>query len=78
MVDVGGGHGALMSAILKANPQVRGIVCDMAHVVEGAGPVLEAAGVADRCEVAACDFFEFGAGWRGCLYFEGDHRRLGR
>jgi predicted O-methyltransferase YrrM len=58
VVDVGGGHGALMAAILEANPSVRGIVCDMAHVVEGAQEVLEAAGVADRCEVAACDFFE--------------------
>jgi hypothetical protein len=58
VVDVGGGQGALMSAILRANPQVRGIVCDMAHVVEGAGPVLKAAGVADRCEVVPCDFFD--------------------
>jgi len=58
VVDVGGGQGALMSAILRANPKLRGVLCDTPHVVEGAGSVLNAAGVADRCEVAACNFFE--------------------
>ena len=57
LVDVGGGHGALISAILHANPQLRGIVCDAPHVVAGARPVLEAAGVVERCEIVPCDFF---------------------
>jgi hypothetical protein len=57
LVDVGGGHGILIAAILQANPRLRGILCDALHVVSDARPTLEAAGVADRCEVAPCDFF---------------------
>jgi hypothetical protein len=57
LVDVGGGHGILISAILKANPHLHGILCDAPHVVTGARPILEAAGVLDRCEIVPCDFF---------------------
>jgi hypothetical protein len=57
LVDVGSGHGALISAILKANPQMRGILCDAPHVVSGASPLLGAEGVIDRCETVPCDFF---------------------
>ncbi len=38
VVDVGGGHGRLLSAILKATPQARGILFDMPQVVAGARP----------------------------------------
>ncbi len=58
IVDVGGGHGALLAAILKAHPHLRGILFDSAHVVRGAQPLLESEGVADRCELIAGDFFE--------------------
>jgi len=57
IVDVAGGHGAFIAAILRANPQMRGILCDAPHVIAGAQPVLEAAGVKERCEVVPCDFF---------------------
>jgi SAM-dependent methyltransferase len=57
LIDLGGGHGTFVAEVLKANPQMRGIVFDLAHVVSGATPVLEAAGVADRCETIAGDFF---------------------
>jgi hypothetical protein len=57
LVDVGGGHGLLLAAILRANPHLRGILCDAPHVIEGARPLLEEAGVLDRCELASCDFF---------------------
>ena len=57
IVDVGGGHGALLAAILKANPGPRGILFDAPHVVASAPPRLEAEGVADRCEVVGGDFF---------------------
>ncbi|MEP6775730.1 MAG: methyltransferase, partial [Chloroflexota bacterium] len=57
LVDVGGGHGILISALLQANPKLHGILCDAPHVVTGAGPILEAAGVIDRCEIVPCDFF---------------------
>jgi C-methyltransferase len=56
-VDVGGGHGRLLSAILSANPGLRGVLYDLPDVVTGAPAVLEAAGVADRVRVAGGSFF---------------------
>lgn len=58
LVDVAGGQGLLISSILKANPQMRGILFDVPSVLEGAPAVLSAAGVAGRCELATGDFFE--------------------
>jgi hypothetical protein len=58
IVDVGGGRGALLAAILREHPGTRGILFDQPHVVAGAPDVLEAAGVADRCQVVAGSFFE--------------------
>jgi hypothetical protein len=58
IVDVGGGHGGLITEILKANPKLRGVLFDAEEVIRGARPKLEAAGVADRCEAVAGDFFK--------------------
>lgn len=58
LVDVGGGYGAMLAAILKANSEMTGVLLDTAPIVEGAGRYLEAEGVADRCEIIAGDFFE--------------------
>jgi 16S rRNA G1207 methylase RsmC len=58
IVDVGGGHGGLITSILKQNPQAKGVLYDAGIVVSGAEPRLEAAGVADRCEAVAGDFFK--------------------
>ena len=58
VADVGGGHGALLAAILKAHPSVTGILFDQPHVVAGARPYLEAAGVAARCQVVGGSFFD--------------------
>ena len=58
VVDVGGGHGALLAGILKAHPTVRGILFDQPHVVEGAPALLAAAGVADRCRIESGSFFD--------------------
>ena len=41
LVDVAGGHGRLIAALLKANPEMRGILFDLPRVVEGALPLLE-------------------------------------
>lgn len=57
IVDVGGGHGALLASILTQHPAARGILFDLPHVVTGAGDVLAAAGVANRCERVGGDFF---------------------
>jgi precorrin-6B methylase 2 len=56
VVDVGGGRGGLVSALLAANPQVQAVVFDLPGVVENAAERLAAAGVAERSEVVAGDF----------------------
>jgi ubiquinone/menaquinone biosynthesis C-methylase UbiE len=58
VVDIGGGHGGLITSILKQNQQAKGVLFDAGVVIEGARPRLEAAGVADRCEAVAGDFFK--------------------
>ena len=58
LLDVGGGEGVLLAAILTANPSLRGILFDQPHVVGSVGPLLQRAGVADRCEVVSGSFFE--------------------
>jgi hypothetical protein len=58
VVDVGGGHGALLASLLGAHPHMRGVVFDQPHVVAGARAVLEAAGVADRCDAVGGSFFD--------------------
>lgn len=51
VVDVGGGHGSLLRAILEANPSLRGTLFDQAHVVADAQPH-------ERMTVAAGSFFD--------------------
>ncbi|OBF81913.1 hydroxyneurosporene methyltransferase [Mycobacterium sp. 852002-51163_SCH5372311] len=58
IVDVGGGHGRLLSAILAATPAARGILFDQPQVVAGAAAVLAEQGVQDRITVAEGSFFE--------------------
>ncbi|HEV3120344.1 MAG TPA: methyltransferase [Isosphaeraceae bacterium] len=58
LVDVGGGHGALISAILKANSEMRGILFDQPGVVEGATKRIEDERLLPRCQIRAGDFFE--------------------
>lgn len=58
LVDVGGGQGEMLAGILAANPSLRGILLDQPHVVAGAAPLLERAGVADRCQVVGGSFVE--------------------
>ncbi|MFE0253669.1 methyltransferase [Streptomyces sp. NPDC059010] len=57
VVDIGGGDGTLLAAVLRAHPSLRGVLYDTAAGVAQAAEVLAAAGVADRCEVAVGDFF---------------------
>ncbi|HEX8847727.1 MAG TPA: methyltransferase [Pyrinomonadaceae bacterium] len=58
LVDVGGGHGSLLAAILKANPQMTGILFDLEQAAAGARQRLGLEGVADRSEVIAGSFFD--------------------
>jgi O-methyltransferase domain/Dimerisation domain len=57
VADVGGGRGTLLAAVLRAHGHLRGILLEAPAVAAGARPVLQAAGVGDRCEVVAGDFF---------------------
>jgi hypothetical protein len=57
IVDLGGGHGFLLAAILNAHPHLHGILFDRPDVVAGAPNSLDAAGVASRCTVVPGDFF---------------------
>lgn len=58
LADIAGGHGLLLSQILKANPNLKGVLFDMDHVIEGAGEMLDKEGVADRVEKVTGDFFK--------------------
>jgi hypothetical protein len=58
VVDVGGGYGELLAALLKAYPEMRGILFDLPHAVRGAKPHLDRLGVGDRCELIAGSFLE--------------------
>jgi hypothetical protein len=58
VIDVGGGNGACIAAILAAYPTVQGVLFDLPDVVGRSGPVLAAAGVADRCAITGGSFFD--------------------
>jgi hypothetical protein len=58
IVDVGGGSGELLAAVLARHPTARGLLFDLAHALDRAGPVLERHGVADRCHLQSGSFFD--------------------
>lgn len=58
VVDVGGGRGHLLAAILQAHPHLRGILVDLPRAVAAAPAVFAAAGVAERAQTVAQSFFE--------------------
>ena len=58
LVDVGGGYGTLVAAILHATPTLTGVVFDLHRVAEGARKYLESIGLAGRCAITGGDFFE--------------------
>jgi len=58
LTDVGGGLGILMAEILVANPLMEGIVADTPSVIQKAGKIIQARGIAGRCQAVECNFFE--------------------
>jgi precorrin-6B methylase 2 len=58
VVDVGGGNGALLLALLRAHPQMRGVLLDLPHAVAVADRAIAAAGLGDRCRTVAGSFFD--------------------
>ncbi|WP_306368750.1 methyltransferase [Nocardiopsis sp. CC223A] len=57
VVDVGGGDGTLLSAVLARHRHLGGVLFDAPGGAARAPAVLERAGVADRCSVVSGDFF---------------------
>lgn len=56
VVDVAGGNGELLSRVLRANPDVRGVLLERPHALAAAAQVLST--VADRCTLVPGDFTE--------------------
>lgn len=55
VMDIGGGQGLLLGAILARNPAQQGILFDQPQVVAGVAKVMGSA--ADRCRIVGGDFF---------------------
>jgi C-methyltransferase len=58
IVDVGGGHGPLLAAILAGAPASRGVLYDLPRVVANAPNLLREYQVADRVRIEEGSFFE--------------------
>lgn len=57
IVDVAGGQGKLLVALLQAYPALRGTLLELPHIAKQAVEVFKAAGVQDRCEAVSGDMF---------------------
>jgi C-methyltransferase len=58
VVDVGGGLGRLLAAILTATPTARGVLYDLPHALVDAPPMLRQHKVAHRVELVEGSFFD--------------------
>ncbi|MGI5138230.1 MULTISPECIES: methyltransferase [unclassified Streptomyces] len=57
-MDIGGAAGHVVRALMKANPELRGGVFDLPHIVPAATEAAQADGLAERFTVVGGDFFE--------------------
>jgi ubiquinone/menaquinone biosynthesis C-methylase UbiE len=58
VVDVGGGRGTFLLELLNREPSLRGVLYDLPHVVGAAKGRFGEAGLSDRVEFVAGNFFE--------------------
>ena len=58
VVDVGGGYGELLMAILRTHARTRGILFDLPHAIDGAREHWKASGLLERCTLLLGSFFE--------------------
>jgi hypothetical protein len=58
IVEVGGGYGSLIKAILMANPTVRGVLFDRPQIVQGAGASFSCPELDGRCQAIGGNFFD--------------------
>ncbi|RYY18467.1 MAG: methyltransferase domain-containing protein, partial [Chitinophagaceae bacterium] len=57
VVDIGGGNGEVISAILKRHEAVKGILFDLPEVIDRARNNIAAHGFGDRCQLVTGNFF---------------------
>ncbi|HXW61645.1 MAG TPA: methyltransferase [Candidatus Acidoferrales bacterium] len=58
VADLGGGGGALLSAVMKSYPNLKGMLVDRQQSTEAAAPRFQAEGLAARCQFIAADLHE--------------------
>ncbi len=58
VVDVGGGTGALLIALLQAHPHLRGTLVDLPPTATSAERAVVEAGLSTRCDIIAGSFFD--------------------
>jgi hypothetical protein len=58
LIDVGGGTGHMLTTILRANPQLQGVLYDLPQVAVEARGLIAERGLTDRCQVMEGNFFE--------------------
>ncbi len=58
VVDVGGGHGRMLAAILNRYPEINGILFDLPAVAQRSQSIISGLGLSDRCQIVGGDFFD--------------------
>jgi hypothetical protein len=58
LVEVGGGNGSFLAAILQKNQTMKGVLLEQPYVIPEAQNLLKITGVIKRCELIGGDFFE--------------------
>ena len=58
VVDIAGGRGAFIAAILERYPHLQGVLTDLPAVANEAKAYIKSEGVEDRCEIIGGDYFE--------------------
>jgi len=58
VIDLAGGRGALIAAILKRYPHVQGVLTDLPAVANEAEAFIESEGLEDRCETIGGDYYK--------------------
>lgn len=57
VVDVGGGQGRMLAAILNRNPTVEGVLFDLPAVAERSRDIISRLDLSERCRIIGGDFF---------------------
>jgi O-methyltransferase domain/Dimerisation domain len=58
LMDVAGGHGLLLTTVLRRHKRMRGVLFDLPHVVANANATFTRAGITSRVRVESGDFFK--------------------